>query len=114
MADQKYFKITNSSKKRKTTLAYEYMLKNNNSFPVQFKLVDQFPISQTKSAEVKIEKTSNGNINKETGEITWLMDLKPGQSIKKELVFTIEMDANYSYYKRGGRKKFRTMSCPSF
>ena len=114
MADQKYFKVTNFGKKRETTLAYKFELKNNNSFPVKFELVDQVPISQTKSAEVEVEKASSGNLNKETGEIFWQIDLKPGQASDKELIFTIEMDANYRYYKGKAKAKYRTISCPSF
>lgn len=111
---EKYFKITSIGKKRHTTLAYQFELKNNNNFPIQFELVDQIPISQTKSAEVEIEKTSNGNLNKETGEISWTLDLKPGQAEDKDLIFTIEMDADYRYYKGKAKAKYRTISAPSF
>ncbi len=114
IADQKYFKIANIGKKQKTTLAYQFKLKNNNSFPIRFELVDQVPISQTKSAEVKIEKTSSGNLIHETGEISWIIDLKPGQTEDKELIFTIEIDSDYGYYNGRARKKFRTVNCPSF
>ena len=114
IADQKFFKVTSIGKKRVTTLAYKFELKNNNPFPIQFELIDQIPISQTKSAEVEVEKTSNGNLNKETGEINWQFDLKSGQTTDKELIFKIEMDANYRYYKGQAKKKYRTISAPAF
>ena len=114
IADQKYFKETSIGKKRKTTLAYKVELKNNNPFPIQFELLDQIPISQTKSAEVEIEETSNGNINDETGEISWQLDLKPGQVADKKLIFTIETDANYKYLKKNARKKFERTVTPKF
>lgn len=114
MADQKYFKVSTIGKKKEVTNAYKYELKNNNSFPIKFELADQFPISQTKSAEVEIEKYSDGNLNKETGEVSWIFELKPGQSASKELVFTIEMDSNYKYYKGNLKHKYRTISAPSF
>ena len=114
IADQKYFKVTNFGKKRKTTLAYRFELKNNNSFPIQFKLFDQVPISQTKSAAVEMEKTSMGDLDDKTGDITWLLDLKPGQIEDKELIFTIDMNSDYNYYKGGKQASFRTISCPSF
>lgn len=116
IADQKYFKIKSIGKKRETTLAYKFELKNNNPFPIQFKLVDQVPISQSKSAEVEVGKTSNGNLSTETGDITWLVDLKPGQTSDKELIFTIKMDANYRYYNEQGqtRGRYKTISAPSF
>ena len=114
IADQKYFKETSIGKKRKTTLAYKVELKNNNPFPIQFELIDQIPISQTKSAEVEIEETSNGNINDETGEISWQLDLKPGQVADKKLIFTIETDANYKYFRKNARKKFKRAVTPKF
>jgi len=114
IADQKYFKVTNTTKKRKTTLAYQYELKNNNPFPVQFELVDQVPISQTKYAEVVVEKTSNGQLNNETGEIVWQPELKPGESVTRELVFTIETDASYRYHSGQARAKYRQLSVPKF
>lgn len=114
IADQKYFKVTNFGKKQKTTLAYQFELKNNNSFPIQFEMVDQVPISQTKSAEVEIENISNGKINNETGEVKWQLDLKPGQSVDKKLIFTIDMDASYRYSKISKNASYRTVSAPSF
>ncbi|MFN6037236.1 MAG: DUF4139 domain-containing protein, partial [Bacteroidota bacterium] len=114
IADQKYFKVSTIGKKRETTQAYKFELKNNNSFPIKFELMEQIPISQTKSAEVEIEKTSDGNLNKETGELVWKIDLKPGQSTDKELVFTIETDSNYKYFKGNLKAKYRTISAPSF
>lgn len=114
IADQKYFKVRSIGKKRETTHAYRFELKNNNSFPIQFELVDQVPISQTKSAEVEIEKTSNAAMNNETGELTWNLYLEPGQKADKELIFTIEMDANYRYHSGGAKKKYRAVSAPAF
>jgi uncharacterized protein (TIGR02231 family) len=114
MADKKYFQLSTIGKKRETTLAYKYELKNNNPFPIQFELSEQVPISQTKSAEVDIEKTSNGNLNGETGEISWFLDLKPGQNEGLQLIYSIEMDGNYRYHNGQSKQRFRTISAPSF
>lgn len=114
ISDQKYFQISTIGKKRKITQAYRFELKNNNSFPIQFELMEQIPISQTKSAEVEIEKTSSGNLNNETGELIWNIELRPGQSSEKELIYTIEMDANYKYFKGNLKARYKTISAPSF
>jgi uncharacterized protein (TIGR02231 family) len=114
IADQKYFKITTIGRKRKTTLAYQFELKNNNPFPVQFELVDQVPISQTRLAEVDIDKTSNGELDNESGEVTWSLNLNPGQSEEKDLIFTIEMDADYRYYNGSRQKKLEWVKTPRF
>lgn len=115
IADQKYAKEpTSFNKKKKSTYAYEYTLKNNNSFPVIFELKEQFPISQSKNAEVTLDKTTNGTIDYDMGEITWHIEIKPGELLKKELIYTVVFDGNFSFSKSTSHKKFRTMSAPSF
>lgn len=114
MADKKFFKETSVGKKKVTTLAYRYELKNNNSFPVKFELFDQIPVSQTKSADVEVEKSSNGNIDPETGEINWHIDLKQGQAMEKELIFTINMSSTYRFINSKSERSYRTISCPTF
>ncbi|MFT5956417.1 MAG: hypothetical protein ACI80P_001692 [Flavobacteriales bacterium] len=91
-----------------------YALKNNNLFPIRFELVDQLPISQTMSAEVELEKRSNGKIDATSGDVTWLVDLKPGQAENRELIYTIEIDANFQYKSAYSKKRVRIISCPSF
>lgn len=115
IADQKYFKVTNIGKKRVITYAYRYQVKNNNAFPVQYELADQIPVSQTKMAKVEVKKNSNAMLNNETGELVWRITLKPGESVEKELVFTLEMDANYGYNQNARmHRKFKTISAPKF
>ena len=114
IADQKYFKLSKSSKKKSTTLAYQYELKNNNPFPIEFKLLDQVPISQTKKASVEIIEFSNGLISKETGEVIWNLNISKGEEVRKELIFTIEMESQYRYIPLNNRKRFTPVSCPSF
>ena len=114
IADQKYFKSSSSGKKQETTLAFRFEIKNNNSFPIIFQLVDQIPVSQTKSVEIEFEKTSSGKMNKEEGEITWEMELKPGESGKKELIYTLEINSSYVYAKSLHKKRYRTISAPRF
>ena len=114
IADQKYFKLSKSSKKKSTTLAYQYELKNNNPFPIEFKLLDQVPISQTKKASVEIIEFSNGLISKETGEVIWNLNISKGEEVRKELIFNIEMESQYRYIPLNNRKRFTPVSCPSF
>ena len=116
IADQKYAKEpTNFNKKKKITYAYEYTLKNNNSFPVVFELKEQFPISQSKSAEVTLDKTTDGAVDYEAGEITWAIEIKPGELFKKELIYTVVFDGSFSFSKASPHKKrYRTISAPKF
>ncbi|MCB0431321.1 MAG: DUF4139 domain-containing protein [Flavobacteriales bacterium] len=115
VANQSTTRDGSTFKKQKSTMAFAYTVKNNNSFPIRYRLLDQFPISQNKSAEVELENISNGAIDYETGEVEWLLSLSPGQTEKKDLKFTIETDGDYRYSERGNhRAKYRTVSCPAF
>ena len=114
IADKRYFKETKIGKKKKTTLAYKLELKNNNQFAIQFEMLDQIPISQTKSAKVDLDQISNAELNKENGELKWLLELEPGQSAQKELIFTLEIDAEYSYSRKSSDVSFKAINCPSF
>jgi uncharacterized protein (TIGR02231 family) len=111
IANQTFTKESNASKKVKDKIAFEYELRNNTPSPVELRLLDQVPISQTKSTEVDIEKLSGGNFNEELGEVTWQLTLEPGKTIKKELVFEIDSDARFY---SAERKKFRAISAPKF
>ena len=116
IADEKFFKTNHNGKKHTTTLAYELVLKNNNSFPLLFELHDQVPIAQSKTAEVELEETSNGTIVEKTGDVVWQNELQPGQSTTKRLIFTIETEGSYRYVSRGDlRPTYQTkQSMPKF
>lgn len=114
MADQKYFKTTTVGKKRKSTLAYKFELKNNNPFPIQFEMVDLVPISQTKSAEVEIGNISGADLDKENGQVTWKMELKSGQLEEKQLIFTVELDAEVTYHFHHYRTRWKHRSVPKY
>jgi uncharacterized protein (TIGR02231 family) len=114
MADQKYFKTTTIGKKQKSTLAYKFELKNNNPFPVQFEMVDLVPISQTKLAEVEIGNISGAELDKETGEVTWKMELKPSELQEKQLMFTVELDAEITYHFHRYRTKYKQRAVPKY
>jgi len=115
IADKKYFKETSVSKKTKTTLAYRFTLKNNNPFPIDFQLVDQVPVSQTKTENVHLITTSDAAVDSENGDVTWNLNLAPNESDIKELIFTIDSSSNYSASSKSRqRSKFRTISCPTF
>jgi uncharacterized protein (TIGR02231 family) len=114
IADQKYFKTTTIGKKRKSTIAYKFELKNNNPFPIQFEMVDLVPISQTKSAEVELGNVSGADVDKETGEVTWKMDLKSGQLEEKQLIFTVQLDAEITYHFHRYRARYKYRSVPKY
>lgn len=95
---------------RKDTYTYRIIAKNNRDIPIRLNLYDQIPISQDSDISVSINETSEGLHNETTGKLTWLVQLKPGESKKFNLSFTIK----YPKDKQIRVKKFRTISAPSF
>ena len=76
--------------KLKETLSYELIAKNNRKIPVFIEVNDQIPISQNSDIEIKIIETSEAKYNSITGKLTWLLNLKPGESKKMRLTFSIK------------------------
>ena len=115
IANQVYSRESSTLKKGKDKIAFEYEIRNNNPYPVDFCLYDQVPISQTKSADVDIKQLSEGILNEQIGEVSWKLKLEPGKTVKKELIFEIAADSKfYDYKKAGVKNKMRSINCPSF
>lgn len=117
IADEKYFKSSAIGKRQQMTLAYRFQLKNNNTFPVRFELADQVPISQSKQAEVEIEQQTDAEIDEETGDVIWVLEMAPAARTTKELVFTIKANSFVSTRAQFGfrtTEKYQAVSAPSF
>ena len=69
-------KFLGSSKKQ--TMAYEITVKNNKKEKIQMLLKDQYPISTDKDIEVELLESSGATINKESGVLTWKLEVAPG------------------------------------
>lgn len=76
--DQKSTQISGSSKKQIFT--YEIRVRNNKSSDVDILLKDQYPISTDKSIEVELLDAKSGQVNAETGIVTWMLKLKPNET----------------------------------
>ncbi|NOQ73215.1 MAG: mucoidy inhibitor MuiA family protein [Crocinitomix sp.] len=95
---------------RKDNYTYKIIAKNNRDIPVRLSLYDQIPISQDSDISITINETSAATYNETTGKLTWLLNLKPGESKSYQISFTIKYPKN----KTIRVKKYRTISAPSF
>lgn len=75
------------------TFTYEIVVKNNKSTEVNLILKDQYPISQVKEVEVKLENSDNAGVNEELGVLTWNLELKPGESRKVRFNYSVKYPA---------------------
>lgn len=69
---------------------YEIIVRNSKKVPVNITLVDQIPVSTTKEISVDDMKTGEGQLNKETGMINWILSLAPGQERKAGFSYVVK------------------------
>lgn len=71
----------------KETIGYDIIIKNNKSSNIKIIVEDQYPVSDRKSIEIEQLGASDAKLNKNTGFLKWVLELKPDE--KKTL--------NYKY-----------------
>lgn len=76
--------------KKKEIRAWHIEVKNNKAQVIQLSLLDQVPVSTREEIEVEVLKTSGAKHNRESGQITWQLELKPGQTEDVELKYSVE------------------------
>jgi len=76
--------------KQQTSRAYEITVQNNKKQAIQLVIEDQLPISQNGDIEVNTEEISGAQYDATTGKVTWKVSLAPGETIKKQLRFTVK------------------------
>jgi uncharacterized protein (TIGR02231 family) len=64
----------------KETYAYEIIVKNNKSTPINIEILDQFPVSKQKDIVVEVLEKDGAMVNETYGKLTWRVDVKPGQN----------------------------------
>ncbi len=87
---KEYSKTGIFGSKQQTSRAYEITVQNNKKQAVQLVIEDQLPISQNGDVEVNTEETSGAQYDATTGKVTWKVNLAPGETIKKQLRFTVK------------------------
>ncbi len=75
---------------RTETKNYEISIRNSKHVPVTVRVVDQVPVSTVKEISVEDVKASEGQVDKDTGIITWTITLQPGQDKKLNLEYSVK------------------------
>ena len=70
--------------------SYEIVVKNNKKLPINLILQDQFPISTTKDIEVNDTKAPDGQVEKETGIVTWSFNLSGSEEKKVQISYEVK------------------------
>lgn len=95
---------------KKTTYAYEIVIKNNRKSAITIDIEDQLPVSQSSEITVESIEISKGELNPLTGKIKWTLTIEPGEAKKINLSFSVKYPRNKALQ----LKKYRTISAPSF
>lgn len=69
--------------------AWKITIKNNKSTNIELNVKDQFPLSVNSDIKVEQLESTGANLNEDTGELSWKLNLAPGE--KKELIIKYEV-----------------------
>lgn len=69
---------------------YEISVRNTKKDAVELTVEDQIPIAQNADIKVNIDDLAKGQLNQETGKVTWRISVKPGEVQKIRFSFTVK------------------------
>jgi hypothetical protein len=94
----------------KEVLKYETTIKNTRDVSVTIIIEDQVPVASSSDQEVSVNDISGGLLDKASGKVTWKYMMAPGETRVIKLGYTTK----YPKYQKPKKKKYRTVSSPSF
>ena len=75
---------------KKEVFTYQITVRNNKKEKARMILKDQFPVSTDKDIEVELLENSGASVNKDTGILTWNVELAPGESRSYRISYSIK------------------------
>jgi len=76
--------------KKEESRAWKISVKNNKTQTINMVLLDQVPVPTIEELELDIKDLSGGKRNEETGEIKWILKLKPKESKEVDLKYSLK------------------------
>src|SRR5258705_7697428 len=70
--------------------SYTISMKNIRKETVKLIIEEQIPVSRQKDIDVKVLELSGGELNAETGKVTWRVELAPSATMKKIISFSVK------------------------
>lgn len=78
------------SSKKEQTFTYDITVRNNKKDAIVMLLKDQYPLSTDKEIEIELLQKDGAKVNPETGILTWELDLKPNETKKIRISYTVK------------------------
>lgn len=75
---------------RTQTAIYEITIKNNKKSAVSLTLQEQYPLSTDKAMDITLEESGGGEVNKDTGIVTWKLNIPAGATQKLKFGYSIK------------------------
>lgn len=72
------------------TIAWKFTVRNTRTEPVVVSLADQLPVSRNSTITVTEEELSGGQLDKESGLVTWRLELQPGEQRELKLRYGVK------------------------
>jgi len=76
--------------KKEESRAWKISVKNNKTQTINMVLLDQVPVPTIEELELNVKDLSGGKRNEETGEIKWMLRLKPKESKEVDLKYSLK------------------------
>ena len=89
-------------------LSYEIIIKNKRNQPAEIEIRDQLPVATDKNVIVKVLQISNAQLEPLSGQLTWQVALKPHESKKILLTFSVKYPKSQRGILRHDRKNIRS------
>lgn len=78
------------STKKEQTFTYDITIRNNKKESILLKLEDQYPLSSDKEIEIELKQKEGAKVNSETGLLSWEFHLKPNETKKIRISYTVK------------------------
>lgn len=75
---------------KEQVFTYDITVRNNKKDAVNIIVKDQYPLSTDKDIEIELLEDSKARINKETGVLTWIVDLKANETQKFRISYRVK------------------------
>lgn len=75
---------------KEQVFTYDITVRNNKKDAITIIVKDQYPLSTDKDIEIELLESSKAKINKETGIMTWIVDLKANETQKFRISYRVK------------------------
>jgi hypothetical protein len=87
--------------------------KNNSDDELDVEVIDQVPVPDN-DEKLSLSGTGKALYEKEEGKLSWKYRIRPGEAVALDYKYEIKTPKSSSNPYRSKKRKFRTITCPSF